>query len=650
MPDPHLFYDINVPLEHSGPKKSGHETHNLNFRLPDGTVVPIIYKKNKNNNPDASVKEVAFSELARLFMLSHSTPVYGLVRNKQSNAVTGVASLHIHLSIAKQVNITQAKFQKIEYSSATKRYQLSPIAVQQSSEIPVQFFNQLPHGFFNTLMEQRKQGYLTVDMDSVANTFVNKFTLEEDDLHKGNMGFYTVMKDNKPHVVLFNIDHDLMLSDSIMSFIDSRVPNWSYGNKSFNITARDLINFPDLQDSANHYWPTYGRYMIHFNDDKAYIDTQERNAFINLKHDPQFNRYKWKRFLKCIMTPEQLMRDALSLHLNPTDSKDAAEINLITQATNERLIKLRAVLLSIPEFHAYLNSKDGKHDVNDIKMEFEHYMTETLHSHKDSIDKMQKAINNQYKACLTSINSQNATIFQQGDTPLHVLIRLGQYRFDESQKAFGEHLKMTNAAGQTPLEVAAEKAQTYTPYSEQTNPGNDPLCVMKHLLSQGAKMTPKVAEVLKSKRINLEQYRFHSRYYDRKINHYADLKKVIGEISQDSNLNLKIKKIIAVNTIKQHLENLTPNEIKRLKKDLNGTKNNPIAPELLFISQLRSNLWIVRAIRGLYGKSSTKIELNRLLNTVQGQPQLNAYHLFGATQSASDQQEEKNTPKRFSPK
>ncbi|MBL7478403.1 Dot/Icm T4SS effector AnkK/LegA5 [Legionella bononiensis] len=635
MPSPYLFNNIDGLNDHSGSRLTGHITHDLKYQLEDGSIVPIIYKENKHRNPEASIKEVAFSEMARLFMLPNSTPKYHLVHDEEQKKITGVACLHIHLAIAQQVNIKNTAFQRIHFSPEKKHYEFTKVKIKNSADIPYQFLNQLPHGFFSTLMEQRNKGALTIDMDSLANTFVNKYTLEEDDLHKGNFGIYTIIKNNKPHIVFFNIDHDLMLSDSIMSFINLRATNWSYGEKSFNITPRDLINFPDLRDSGNHYWPTHGRFAVKFNDDRAYINTRERNAFSSLKNDPEFNQYKWKRFLKCIMVPEQLMKSAMALHLDPSNPKDASDINLITQATHERVIKLRAVLFSIPEFREYLNSEHGKNDLNTIKQEFNQYMAESLINQNSLIRSIKNDIESQSDRYLELCSSEQETLIKEGDTPLHINIRLGEYRFDESQKAFNEYLGSANFEGQSPIEVAADMAQSYEPGSEQINPGKDPLCVIRHLLSQGAKMTPKVAEVLESKGVDIENYHFRSQYYDKTIANYADLKAVMGEISQDPDLSLKNKKTIAVNVISQHIKSLSSEEIKQLKNDLNGTKNNPIASEFLFISQLRSSLWIVRAIRGLYGNSSTKMELNSLINDSEYRLKINPHQLFAQRYSST---------------
>ncbi len=632
MPSPYLFKNIKGFLISPPKKDSGHVVHQVEYVDDKQQAVSAFFKENKNGNPEASHKEVAFSELARLFMQPHSTPEYHLVKNAQNQTV-GVISHHINLSIVQKVNIHAEQFKKIDYSDKTKKYQYKNVTVTKPDDIPCQFLNTLPADFFAHLMAEKEKGTLSVDMESLASALAGKYTLEEDDLHKGNFGIYTLVKDNKPHIVFFNIDHDLMLSDSIMSFLDMRISNWSYGEKAFNITANDLLNFPDLQDSANHYWPTYKRLIVP-DDTKTFSSQAERTAFADLKNDPEFNRYKWKRFLKCILIPEPLMRKALAIHLDEHNAKDVAEISLITQALNERTMKLRAVLLSIPEFRFYLNSTHGQNDIKAIQQEFSDYMAESLPKQNDIATSLLNQINKKSAQYVSVCSNNSSYPIEAGDKPLHVCIKLGEFRFDESKKAFYSDLNTPNPVNRKlPIDIAAEMAMTYKIGSEKINPGQDPFCIIRHLLSEGARMTPKVNTVLKAKGINIENYQFQSQYYERDIKNYTELKTLIAEISKDPNLSLKTKKIIAVNVIQQQIKLLDAQELKQFKNDLNGTANTPIAPEFLFISQLRSSLWIVRAIRGLYGNSSTKSEINTLINQAQPQAAENTYRFFSTKTS-----------------
>lgn len=654
----HFFFDNILGItQKSGSNKTGHKVHRAQYNIKSGEQIPIFYKENKNGDPDASIKEVAFSELACLFMLPHSTPRYHLVASNKTKQITGVASEHIQLSIAKKEPLWQTQFKSITFSAERNAYILTNLNVKNPEDIPTTFLNTMPHGFFAALMKQEKEGKVSVDMESLANIFVIKYVLEEDDLHKANIGFYITLKDNKPHMSFFNIDHDLMLSESIMSFINGRIANWSYGDKAFNPTRQDLLNFPDLQDSENHYWPTSKRVnwpvlngmSLKLSDDKRYSSAEERDAFKQLKDNPEFQHYKWKCLLKSILIPDQSMQHALQAHLNPDEPLDAKEINLMTQAMNERIIKLRAILFSIPEFREYLTQGHGVGDIQTIQKEIKAYLGELPGTNDELKISIHKLINDHAAKYLNFCTPQQTTCILASDTPLHIALRLGDYRFDESQKAFSDYLNIANEHGEYPIDIAAQHALTFQPGSEITNPGKDPLMVIKYLLAQGATITPKVEALLEEKNIDINEHHFPSRYYKQPVNNYADLKAIITDIGKDCHLSLKTKKIISVNVIKQHLAKLDDAEQAQFSIDLNGTTNKPIAPEFLFLSQLRSSLWIVRAIRGPYGNSSTRMELNHLLaHPKQERKQDNLFSTSpGNTKSLQIRNDEQNTTKSF---
>ncbi|MFI4918769.1 MAG: Dot/Icm T4SS effector AnkK/LegA5 [Legionellales bacterium] len=606
-----------VGLETSiGSRLTGHTVHSVRYQVDKKTSVPIFYKENKHGNAQASVNEVAFSELARLFMCPHSTPPYHVVKNSANGEVVGVASHHIQSSIAQREDYKNVQFFNIHGADAS--YQLTPVPVSSPVDIPFTFLNKLPHGFFAQLMDDKKRGLIAVDMESLANVLVGKYTLEDDDLHKGNIGIYITLKDGKHQVVFFNIDHDLAMSDSLMSFFKTRLHNIGHGEKAFNMTARDLNQFPDLQDSANHYWPTRKRILVKYGDNKIYSSATERDAFKALKNDAEFNRYKWKRLLKSIFIPDELIRATLALHLDGKKPQDAAHINLIALSMNERLIKLRSVLFSMPQFRDYMNSAAGMEDMQAIKQELV-YSINGLGAVKNQVQRQFKArmlrqLDAHQAYYLRFFNPQTEHSIQNGDTPLHVAIRLGSFRFEQSHRAFSEYINKPNDNGEVPIDSAVRMAKNYKPGSEQVDQAKDPLCVIKYLLKKGAALTPKVTQLLLDKGINLEKYEFRSQYFKRKLRDYAGFKALITEIGHDQHLTLKAKKMIVVKVAKAHLSNLSLTARAQFQLDLNGTETTPIAPEFLFISQLRSTLWIIRMLRGLYGNSTTKIELNALLH------------------------------------
>lgn len=630
MPDPYLVENIQGLKTNTGSNKSAHTVHNVSYKLDETKEIPIFYKENKHNTPQASTNEVVFSELARLFMLPHTTPPQHLVKNGKTGLVTGVASENIQLSIAAKEKGTSEYLNVVIERGSNYQFKTEP---KDSKKIPFKFLNELPQGFFAHLMELRKHKKLNIDMDSLASSLVGKYTLEEDDLHKGNIGIYVIKKGGKPYVTFFNIDHDLMFSGSLTSFMDARFSNLGYRGSAFNITERDLLSFPDLQDSKNHYWPTRKRFMVKYGDDKVYADPNERTAFRELQRDPDFNRYKWKRLLKNILIPNELMQTAMGLHLDKNIPKEAAHLNLITQAMVDRVIKLRAVLFSIPQFRSYLFSPPGHDDLANIKTELEVYITGIPTLNKEAQTTLLRGISDNAVRYFTFCNPDADHRVRGGDTPLHIAIRLGDYRFEQSENAFGHFLSTANDFGQKPIDVAADLAKNYEPGSEKIDPGKDPIFIIKSLIAHGAEMTAEVADILRSKGIkNLHDYHFQSKYYGLDVDNYDMLKALITQIGMDNNLSLKSKKIITTQVIKDHIGCLKQDELEKFKHELNGTSDTPIAPEFLFISQLRSSLWFVRLIRGLYGHSSTRMELNSLINLSEKNMQKgNPFHFFSSS-------------------
>ncbi|WED43293.1 Dot/Icm T4SS effector AnkK/LegA5 [Legionella cardiaca] len=606
-------------------KTSAHAVHFVDYRFGAQTI-PIVYKENKHGKPLASVRETTFSELARLIMKPHLTPPQHLVVN-EDNQIVGTAVDNIKLSIAQREKIGETQF----YNLTPHNY-LSDLATNHAltKEISFNFLNQMPNGFFAHLMTQKAKRNLSIDMESLASVLTCSYALEEDDLHKGNIGFYIVKKNGKPHVVFFKIDHDLLLTESITSFVDSRLQNWINRENNFDITTHDLIHFPDLRDSENFYWPTRKRFFVKLGDDKVYSHYEDREAFKKLQKDKDFVRYKWKQLLKDILIPDELIRESLFIHLEDSNFNDISEVNLVSQAMSERMAKLKSVLFSIPAFYEYLNSEPGQQDLQDNIKELVSHMEEVFpeakrKTLKNSMHLLMEEKANFYLAAASGLSSARGS-------PLHASIRLGDYRFEKSDKKF---IHTRDHLGNLPIDIAFQQAQTYIPHSETMHPGQDPIFVIKHLLERGARMTPQIDSFFKSKSIDITSYQFNSQYLNWPLEDYADLKATLTAIGGDNTLTLKTKKIIAAQVTQNCIHRLSPSDLNTFKNDLNGAIGHPRASELLYISQLRSSFWLIRILFGLYGNSSTKKELNSMIQQAQKKT-LNKSHLSQFFTSASN--------------
>lgn len=335
------------------PTHAGHVTYvDAEYYLPDSTDTPskIIFKKNKYGKPKYSRLEVAFSQLARLFLARGLTSHQKLVVN-DSSQVVGLVTEHLCYVIGEKEGLNQPFF---TLNNPHINCDVTMRNIAQEKDIPYYFFDKLPQGFFAQLLKAEKQEALSIDYASLASLLASSYTLEEDDLHKGNFGFYLIEKEGKPRVVFFKIDHDLMFADSIMSFITSRPSHWVHDSNAFNITAEDLSDFPNLRNSTNGYWPTRINYFCNPWGSKEYHNSKETEAFAHLADVPEFKKAKWMAFYKHILIPIESIKEALEECLDETKAMDRSQISLIAQATVARQARLRSVLFSIKEFREFV--------------------------------------------------------------------------------------------------------------------------------------------------------------------------------------------------------------------------------------------------------------------------------------------------------
>lgn len=645
------------PDPKKAPAKSAHTVELVNHVSEAGELTPTFLKGNKHGDPLASARETSFARLAGLFMSRYLTPKQHLVLD-ENNKVVGTAVDHVCLSIAQRDG--NAVFMKANYSAFTeegeetltfvevardeekeeKEEKTSPIK-HPAESIPFRFLGDMEGGFFAYLKEQHDAKNLVINVEALASDTVIPYLLEEDDLHRNNIGFYVIKKEGKPHVVFFKIDHDLMFSESLTSYTDCRVQSWT-NYRNFQVTARDLRDFPDLKDSNNHYWPTRERLGIP-GDKKLYSHAGDREAFKALKDDPDFQRYKWKSFLKSILVPYQLTHACLSLDLNGSGYQ--SEINLISQATSERLAALKAVLFSTPEFFHYFNNIDGRGSV-DLEANIEELTAQVMdlqglseNTKTDIIRKIREQAESLKKLALNpDVNAQNVQYNTCATKPLHAAIYMQEYRFEKTDHytvdpdTKTKMIHTVNFANKLPIEVAADWARNfrsdseaaaeglkkeYEPGSERINPSKDPFLVIKSLLEHGSVLPKHVATFLKERNIDIKTYQFNSEYLDGEINNYEELKERITFIGIDNNLTLKTQKTLTVRVVEKFITKLTQEELMQFKRDLNGgrkgDKQQEPKPEFLFISQLRNSIWLVRLLFGLYGKTVTKNELNKLI-------------------------------------
>lgn len=463
-----------------------------------------------------------------------------------------------------------------------------------------QFLEHLPQNFFAQLMEAKKAQQVDVDMDSLADVLTTAYGLEDDDLHKGNIGCYvTINEDKRPHFHFFKIDNDLMFVSKLMA--TRKGERWQAhslsSNKNFQITARDLQGFPDLIDSGNHYWPTRKRIMV--TDSKAYKSEEDREAYRSLKEDKQFNQAKWTRFFKQAVMPHELVIKSLE---QPLREKDVAEqkgsISLIQRALSVRTNELRATLLTIPEFRTF---------INEHLLEARALILAELEEHAKALDCTPEEINQHIIECQENLDTMVlSNLLATPTTPVHAAILSKSYRCNETFGRFLGKINTKDSYGLTPMDHAIELYNFYQNIDKNPEKSTYYADIICELDSKSANYTNfstnEYKEATESAKINNSVSQLPQ------VNSLDAYKKALEAIRAKPWSSLKQDKVLALALLEK--AQLNANELKELSDELNSKElDYPIK----FIKELRSELWLVKMYRGAYGKTTTLDQMNHCI-------------------------------------
>jgi len=579
------------------PSYSGHETYpDAIYTSPDKETPPVkkLIKMNKHGDFSFSRMEVAFSRIARLFLAPDLTPELHLVEN-DFNSTVGVTVQHLCYVIEKKEGLHHSFY---TFKDPKIDCKLTEFSTNDPTKIPYYFLEKLPQGFFARLIKE-----IDLDYYSLASLMASCLTLEEDDLHRGNFGFYIVKKNGKPQVVFFKIDHDLMFVDSIMSFYTRRPFHLFHGPHAFDLHAEDLLSFINLKHSLNSYWPTKFGYIANPFGKKEYHSYADIAAFSNLADNPKFINAKWRAFYKHILISRELIEQSLKECLDENDTCDRADIALIAQATISRVARLKAVLFSIKEFRDYVSGLSEEEN-------------NALFAEVNSQNTGNKKISTQRNNSLVSYQDmcQAGREIDEGDTPLHLAIKFGEYRYEETLQNFAQFINTKNKAGKTPLDIALMRVGL-----ANLDVSQNPRFIMKHLLEHGAKETQDLKQFNKTEQV--EALLMQNPYLEKlpAAKTYTQFKNILHNIGEDHRYCLKFKKNFAIECLEQWIkQNKKDPECARvlpkLQDEINGDASEELSAGLKYIRQLRSSLWIIRQLRGLYGKTSTLNKMNELID------------------------------------
>lgn len=149
--------------------------------------------------------------------------------------------------------------------------------------------------------------------NGLSEIFALSYFFEEDDLHKENVGIAN------GRVVRIDFDMSAYSIVSDPRFRGARGHN--YVTKSpqdaFQITARDLNDFPNLTDADPYYWPTKSRTLSAAHG----YSNQDALKFRELSKDDIFVDRSYLTFLKIIVTPDETIENMLAAHISDPDCR-----------------------------------------------------------------------------------------------------------------------------------------------------------------------------------------------------------------------------------------------------------------------------------------------------------------------------------------
>ncbi|CDZ75899.1 hypothetical protein BN59_00159 [Legionella massiliensis] len=612
MPRPRAIKKENLHMKAAlDPKTTGHEVDFGTFTHDGDAYTPWITKLNKHKGvkgQEASVLEVAFSEAALLFIKPGLTPPAEIVVDNQE-VVAGVASENFNVQIKRQMDQGETCYsfdasnwtytevprvaapdqeainrQRQELAGRVDPDQVSDGAITarlqlEETKKAINFLSDKPQGFFADLMKKHNKGEVVVDMESLASILTASYVLEEDDLHKGNIGFYVTKVideagNEKKKFNFFKIDHDLMFIDSIMSQKDMRIANIFYDKDSFKISTRDLDDFPDLQDSGNHYWPTQKRFIA--TGDKAYNSASEVEAFANLKNDLAFRNAKWKYFLKSAVMPVDLIEKSLTRHL---DESEIDKSSMIRNSMWTRLGALKNKLLESEQFRVYL-AEHGNKAFAEIREEIKGYVQAAGLTPAEQ-ESLLAELDDNFNVMLFCARDKHLPTEDQQISAIQQSILLGNYNFSSRNKPSPDDVG--SALDHFKQHKEPVDARSYAA-----------ACVAIDLIKKSGNeedYTENLAELREAKRAYINP---------QEITTLKQFEAAADKI-RSADLPLKQQKIQLFTLLRQ--ANLPLDDLKKLKSDLQ--KSEPDSPSLKFVNQLRSELWLVKKIYGTYGKTTT---------------------------------------------
>lgn len=466
------------------------------------------------------------------------------------------------------------------------------------------FLHNTPPNFFARLMKAKEKGFVEIDMESLADVMGTAYGLEEDDLHKGNIGFYvTKTGDAPPRYHFFKIDHDLMFNAKIMATKDQRPSNITYTTETFKISAQNLLNFPDVT-SGPHYWPTKDPLIT--KGRKAHNNAESRNAFKQLQFEPKFNEAKWRCFFKQAILPIGLVSKSLDQTYG-NDVEVTAERTETLRATAEKFAEMRMAFLEIFAIPKFPNqSKEQREILQKKAFEFREDFITKKHEFKKRVLKeievqaMESGFVNPQELAIYMREAADkftqmediALQLSHGETYslLHMAIATDSYKPPFLARDWDkDSLKSKDKQDLTPLDYAIKQYEHHAALPAHSREREHYHNIIKDLMANGAESTQ---EHLSSRFLYVPKLTSLKQFYE-KLEHLTSSTEDIVIIQREALTYLKEAQ-------------LTPPELKVIRDQL----KKPVPEEpYTFIKRLHSNTYLGKKLHGEYGETDASKEM-----------------------------------------
>jgi len=190
------------------------------------------------------------------------------------------------------------------------------------------------------------------------------YIFEEDDLHTFNVSETGV-----------RIDFDMSLWPITYHFKKGGAFDWALRDPTgrFDVTANDILHFPNLKDAAPFYWPALAANVL--NVSKNAFSSRANAIHQKLESHPVFIHYKFVTLIKYILTSEDIYRNISRLHIHEESKFENKNfIDILAKHEADRLALFKTELLKLTNFHEFL-ATHGDKILKNILMEFSEYNT-----------------------------------------------------------------------------------------------------------------------------------------------------------------------------------------------------------------------------------------------------------------------------------